>query len=138
MVKEFYIDDKRGIPTEERTTAESVKIGVKLDNDIMQGEIDKIKADNYKNILLNLGFKQVWRIPYWNFDVSEVQDKISETESQIKELQNKVKEYQSELQDKLKEAEDKKKSRCNWFDTEPKKTSPFTTFSSDDIADYFK
>lgn len=137
MVKEFYIDDERGIPTEDRT-AEDVELGVKFGNDIMRGKIDKTKADNYKNILLNLGFKQVWRLPYWNFDVSEVQDKISETENQIKRLQNKVKEYQSELQNKLEEAENKKKNRCGWFDAEPKKTSPFTTFSSDDIADYFK
>lgn len=137
MAKEFYIDDKRGIPTKDRTE-DSVKFGVRLGDDIMQGEINKDNADNYKNILLNLGFKQVWLIPYWNFDVSEVQDKISETENQIKKLQDKVKEYQSELQDKLKEEEDKEKNRCNWFDTKPKKTSPFTTFSSDDIADYLK
>ena len=137
MVKEFYIDDERGIPTEDRT-AEDVELGVKFDNDIMRGKINKDNADDYKNILLNLGFKQVWRLPYWNFDVSEVQGKISETENQIKKLQDKVKEYQSELQNKLEESGNKKKSRCGWFDTEPKKTSPFTTFCSDDISDYFK
>lgn len=137
MVKEFYIDDERGIPTEERAK-EDVEIGVKLGNDIMQGKIYKTKIDNYKNILLNLGFKQVWKLPYWDFDVSETQDKISKTENQIRELQEKVEQYQSELKNKLEEAEDKKKNRCGWFDTEPKKTSPFTTFCSDDIADYFK
>lgn len=137
MVKEFYIDDERGIPTKERAK-EDVEIGVKLGNDIMQGKIYKTKIDNYKNILLNLGFKQVWRLPYWDFDVSETQDKISKTENQIRELQEKVEQYQSELKNKLEEAEDKKKNRCGWFDTEPKKTSPFTTFCSDDIADYFK
>lgn len=137
MIKEFYIDDERSVPTEDRTE-EDVEIGVKLGDDIMRGKVDKGNTDNYKNILLNLGFKQVWVIPYWNFDVSEVQDKISKTENQIKELQNKLKQYQSELQDKLKEADDKKKNRCNWFDTKVKKTSPFTTFGSDDVADYFK
>ena len=137
MVKEFYIDDERGIPTEDRTE-EDIELGVKFGNDIMQGKVDKTKADNYKNILLNLGFKQVWRLPYWDFDISEVQDKISETESQIRKLQDKAKEYQSKLQSKLEESENKKKNRCGWFDTEPKKTSPFTTFYSDDIANYFK
>lgn len=137
MVKEFYIDDERGIPTEERAK-EDVELGVKFGNDIMQGKICKCNADNYKNILLNLGFKQVWRLPYWDFDVSEIQNKISETENQIKKLQDKMKEYQSELQNKLEESENKKKNRCGWFDTEPKKTSPFTTFCSDNIADYFK
>ena len=126
MVKEFYIDDERGIPTEERTK-EDVELGVKFGNDIMQGKIGKCNADNYKNILLNLGFKQVWRLPYWDFDISEIQDKISETENQIKKLQDKVKEYQSELQNKLEESENKKKNRCGWFDTESKKTSPFVT-----------
>jgi len=137
MVKEFYIDDECGIPTEERTM-DAVNFGVKLDDNIMLGDIDKDNADSYKNILLNLGFKQVWRIPYLNFDVVELDDKISKTEGQIKELQNKVKQYQSELQNKIEEAENKKKNRCNWFDTKPKKTSPFITFGSDDIADYFK
>lgn len=137
MIKEFYIDDERGIPTEERAK-EDVELGVKFGNDIMQGKIGKCDADNYKNILLNLGFKQVWKLPYWNFDVSEIQDKISETENQIKKLQDKVKEYQSELQNKLEESENKKKNRCGWFDTEPKKTPPFITFCSDNIADYFK
>lgn len=137
MIKEFYIDDERGIPTEDRT-AEDVELGIKFGNDIMQGKVDKNKADNYKNILLNLGFKQVWRLPYWDFDRSEVQDKISETENQIKKLQDKVKEYQSKLQNKLEESENKKKNRCGWLDTESKRTSPFTTFCSDDIADYFK
>lgn len=137
MVKEFYIDDERGIPTEERTI-DTVNFGVKLGDDVMLGEIDKDDIDNYKNILLNLGFKQVWRIPYLNFDVVELDGKISKTENQIKELQNKLKGYQIELQDKLKEADGKKKNRCNWFDTKPKNISPFTTFGSDDIADYFK
>lgn len=137
MIKEFYIDDECGIPTEERTK-EDVELGVKFGDDIIQGKISKCNANNYKNILLNLGFKRVWKLPYWDFDVSEIQGKISETENQIKKLQDKVKEYQSELQNKLEESENKKKSRCGWFDTEPKKTSPFTTFCSDDIADYFK
>lgn len=137
MVKEFYIDDERGIPTEDRTE-EDIEIGVKLGDNIMRGKIGKCNADNYKNILLNLDFKQVWRLPYWDFDISEVQNKISETENQIKKLQDKMKEYQSELQNKLEESENKKKNRCGWFDTEPKKTSPFTTFCSDNIADYFK
>ena len=137
MIKEFYIDDERGIPTEDRTE-EDIEIGVKFGNDIMRGKIGKCNADNYKNILLNLGFKQVWKLPYWNFDVSEIKDKISETENQIKKLQDKVKEYQSELQNKLEESENKEKNRCGWFDTEPKKTYPFTTFCSDNIADYFK
>ena len=137
MVKEFYIDDERGIPTEERTT-EDVEFGVRLNSNIMRGKIDKGDVDNYKNTLLNFGFKQVWRIPYWNFDISEVQDKISETENQIKELQNKLKEYQLEFQNKLEEDGNKRENRCNWFDTKPKKTSPFITFGSDNIADYFK
>lgn len=137
MVKEFYIDDECGIPTKDRTR-EDIELGVKFGNDIIQGKIDKTRADNYKNTLLNLGFKQVWRLPYWNFDISEVQDKISETENQIRKLQDEVKEYQSELQNKLEESENKKKNRCGWFDTESKKTYPFTTFCSDNIADYFK
>lgn len=49
-----------------------------------------------------------------------------------------MKKYQSELQNKLEESENKKKNRCGWFDTESKKASPFTTFCSDNIADYFK
>ena len=114
MVKEFCVDYTTHESSEYRNVPECT-VKVKTGDEFTAKDISECDVDSYVKALKDLGYKELFYIPYYRSKVEKYTDLISETQKQIKDLEKSIALYQTSLENAENKLDDAEKSSCDWW-----------------------
>ena len=114
MVKEFCVDYTVH-ESEKYTNTPECTVKTKTGDDLVAKDIPEYDVSSYIKALRDLGYKEVFYIPYYRSKVEKYADLISETQKQIKDLEKSIALYQTSLENAENKLDDVGKSSCDWW-----------------------
>lgn len=114
MVKEFCVDYTPHESEEYRNVSECT-VKTKTGDELFAKDIPEYDVNSYIKALRDLGYKEVFYIPYYRSKVEKYTDLISETQKQIKDLEKSIALYQTSLENAENKLDDVGKSSCDWW-----------------------
>ena len=114
MVKEFCVDYTVH-ESEKYTNVPECTVKTKTGNKLIAKDIPEYDVSSYIKALKDLGYKEVFYIPYYRSKVEKYADLISETQKQIKDLEKSIGLYQTSLENAENKLDDVGKSSCDWW-----------------------
>ena len=115
MVKEFCVDYTVH-ESEKYTNVPECTVKTKTGDELVAKDIPEYDVNSYIKALRDLGYKEVFYIPYYRSKVEKYTDLISETQKQIKDLEKSIALYQTSLDNAENKLDDVRKSSCDWWD----------------------
>ena len=115
MVKEFCVDYTPHESEEYRNVSECT-VKTKTGDELGAKDIPEYDVNSYVKALKDLGYKEVFYIPYYRSKVEKYTSLISETRKKIKCLENDIVLYQTSLENAENKLDDVDKSSCDWWD----------------------
>ena len=114
MVKEFCVDYTVH-ESEKYTNVPECTVKTKTGDELVAKDIPEYDVSSYIKALRDLGYKEVFYIPYYRSKVEKYADLISETQKQIKDLEKSIALYQTSLENAENKLDDVGKSSCDWW-----------------------
>lgn len=115
MVKEFCVDYTPHESEEYRNVSECT-VKTKTGDELVAKDIPEYDVNSYVKALKDLGYKEVFYIPYYRSKVEKYTSLISETQKKIKDLEYSIALYQTSLENAENKLDDVGKSSCDWWD----------------------
>lgn len=115
MVKEFCIDYTPH-ESEKYTNVPECTVKTKTGDELVAKDIAEYDVNSYVKALKDLGYKEVFYIPYYRSEVEKYTNLISETQKKIKDLEYSIALYQTSLENAENKLDDVGKSGCDWWD----------------------
>lgn len=114
MIKEFCVDYTIH-ESEKYTNVPECTVKTKTGDELIAKDIPEYDVSSYIKALRDLGYKEVFYIPYYRSEVEKYTDLISETQKKIKDLEYSIVLYQTSLKNAENKLDDVEKSSCDWF-----------------------
>lgn len=114
MVKEFCVDYTTH-ESEKYTNVPECTVKVKTGDEFTAKDIPEYDVNSYVKALKDLGYKELFYIPYYRSKVEKYTDLISETQKQIKDLEKSIALYQISLENAENKLGDAEKFSCDWW-----------------------
>lgn len=115
IVKEFCVDYTVHESEEYRNVPECT-VKTKTGDELVAKDIPEYDVSSYIKALRDLGYKEVFYIPYYMSKVEKYTNLISETQKKIKDLENSIALYQTSLENAENKLDDVRKFSCDWWD----------------------
>ena len=115
MVKEFCVDYTPH-ESEEYSNVPACTVKTKTGDELVAKDIAEYDINSYVKALRDLGYKEVFYIPYYRSEVERYTNLISETQKKIKDLEYSIALYQTSLENAENKLDDVEKSSCDWWD----------------------
>ena len=114
MEKEFCVDYTTH-ESEKYSNVPECTVKTKTGDELVAKDIPEYDVGSYIKALRDLGYKEVFYIPYYRSKVEKYTDLISETQKQIKDLEKSIALYQTSLENAENKLDDAEKSSCDWW-----------------------
>ena len=114
MVKEFCVDYTVH-ESEKYTNVPECTVKTKTGDELVAKDIPEYDVSSYIKSLRDLGYKEVFYIPYYRSKVEKYADLISETQKHIKDLEKSIALYHTSLENAENKLDDVGKSSCDWW-----------------------
>lgn len=114
MVKEFCVDYTVH-ESEKYTNVPECTVKTKTGDELVAKDIAEYDVNSYVKALKDLGYKEVFYIPYYRSEVEKYTNLISETQKKIKDLEYSIALYQTSLENAENKLDDVGKSSCDWW-----------------------
>lgn len=114
MIKEFCVDYTVH-ESEKYTNVPECTVKTKTGDELVAKDIPECDVNSYIKALRDLGYKEVFYIPYYRSKVEKYADLISETQKQIKDLEKSITLYQTSLENSENKLDDVMESSCDWW-----------------------
>ena len=114
MVKEFCVDYTVH-ESEKYTNVPECTVKTKTGDELVAKDIPEYDVNSYIKVLRDLGYTEVFYIPYYRSKVEKYADLISETQKQIKDLEKSITLYQTSLENAENKLDDVRESNCDWW-----------------------
>ena len=101
--------------SEKYTNVPECTVKVKTGDEFTAKDIPEYDVDSYVKALKDLGYKELFYIPYYQSKVEKYTDLISETQKQIKDLEKSITLYQTSLENAENKLYDAEKFSCDWW-----------------------
>lgn len=113
--KEFVVDYKPHESAKLRNVMECT-VKIKTDSELVAKDVPEYDLGSYIKALRDLGYQEVFYIPYWCGKEDEYLNAIKKIESEIEDLQNQLSGKKIRLEDARKNLDDAYNNECQWWD----------------------
>lgn len=97
------------------TNVPECTVKTKTGDELVAKDIAEYDVNSYVKALKDLGYKEVFYIPYYRSEVEKYTNLISETQKKIKDLEYSIALYQTSLENAENKLDDVGESSCDWW-----------------------